>query len=66
MAEKQKHMLHVLVDVDIFKQAAQVAASRDETVSQVVRRALKAYVGQAPRQMDLEDAVRFSKPAKSR
>lgn len=35
--------------------ARQVARSRDETLSQVVRRALRAYVDKAPRQVDLEE-----------
>jgi hypothetical protein len=43
-------------------EAARIAADRDETVSQVVRRALREYVASAPRsaggrQTDLEDAI---------
>jgi hypothetical protein len=36
-----------------------VAAARDETLSQVVRRALRAYIVSGPhgRQLDIEDAV---------
>jgi hypothetical protein len=37
------------------------AVKRDETISQVVRRALRAYVASGPRQTDLEDAIAASK-----
>ena len=47
-------------------EAARVAAERDETVSQVIRRALRDYVASAPksaggRQLDLEDAIAAEK-----
>jgi predicted transcriptional regulator len=37
--------------------ARQMAHSRDETLSQVVRRALRAYVARAPKQVDIEDLI---------
>ena len=36
------------------------ARRRDETLSQVVRRALRTYVASAPSQADLEDAIAAS------
>lgn len=37
------------------------AKRRDETISQVVRRALRTYAALAPVQTDLEDAIRGTK-----
>lgn len=37
------------------------ANRRDETLSQVVRRALRAYAASAPIQTDIEDAIRQTK-----
>ena len=45
----------------LLDQARAEAKRRDETLSQVIRRALRAYVGAAPRQTDLEDAIRGAK-----
>ena len=43
------------------------ARRRDETLSQVVRRGLRAYVGSAPKQGDLEDAIAVTRaPARAR
>jgi len=47
--------ISVRVPSDLADQARQVARSRDETISQVIRRALKAYVGRAPQQLSLDD-----------
>jgi hypothetical protein len=43
----------------LLRHARAVAAARDETLSQVVRRALRAYIASGPhgRQLDIEDAV---------
>lgn len=38
------------------------ARRRDETLSQVIRRGLRAYVGSAPKQHDLEDAIAATRP----
>ncbi len=45
----------------LLNQAKAQAARRDETLSQVIRRALRAYVGSAPVQTDLEDAIAVAK-----
>jgi uncharacterized protein (DUF2252 family) len=58
---KADHKIHALVPVDLYKQASRVADLRDETVSQVIRRALREYVASAPRQGDLEEAIRATK-----
>lgn len=42
------------------------ASRRDETLSQVVRRALRAYISQAPIQMDLIDTLAAEGGAKSK
>jgi hypothetical protein len=42
------------------------ARRRDETLSQVVRRALRAYVASAPAQADLEDAIAAANPKRQR
>jgi predicted transcriptional regulator len=47
--------ISIRVPADLADQAKQVARSRDETMSQVVRRALKNYVGRSPRQLSLDD-----------
>lgn len=67
MAENEE-LLTVRVPSDLYRHAKQIAAGRDETLSQVVRRALRAYVASGPAQMDLEQAIAASpgkrKPAK--
>lgn len=57
MAEKED-LLTVRLPADLHRHAKSVAAGRDETISQVVRRALRAYVASGPLQLDLEDAAR--------
>ncbi len=57
-------MLTVRLPADLLKLAQSVARMRDETLSQVVRRALTAYADSAPRQTDLVEAVRGAAPAK--
>jgi hypothetical protein len=47
----------VRVDSALLRAVRAVAASRDETVAQVVRRSLRAYVASAPVQLDLESAI---------
>ena len=42
------------------------ARRRDETLSQVVRRALRAYVTSGPVQGDLEDAIAAAAPKRRR
>lgn len=59
-------MLTVRVPGDLVKLAKSVARSRDETLSQVIRKALKAYVDSSPAQFDLVDAVRASRPTRSK
>jgi hypothetical protein len=50
--------LAVRLPAELLRHARSVAESRDETLSQVVRRALRGYVASGPRQLDLEDAIR--------
>jgi hypothetical protein len=47
----------VRLDRALLAQARAVAAVRDETLSQVVRRSLRAYVASAPLLVDVEAAV---------
>lgn len=51
-------VLTVRVPKDLAQQVRQVADSRDETTSQVIRRSLRRYVGRAPKQIEIEDTVR--------
>ena len=55
MAERT---LTVRVPEDLAKLVQSVARSRDEQVSQVIRRCLRQYVDSSPTQRDLMDAVR--------
>ncbi len=59
-------LLTVRVPENLMKLVQSVARARDETLSQVVRRALVAYADSAPRQSDLVTAARASaaQPAK--
>jgi hypothetical protein len=67
MVEGDEMVLTVRVPADLMHNARVVAAQRDETLSQVVRRALRAYAGLGPPQLDLEDAIRGQRQsAKSR
>ncbi len=50
-------VLTVRVPKILAQQVRQVAVSRDETTSQVIRRSLRTYVGRAPKQMDIEDVA---------
>ncbi len=45
----------------LLEAARAQADRRDETLSQVVRRALRAYAALAPVQADIEDAIRSTK-----
>lgn len=65
MAENED-LLTVRVPADLHRHAKSVAAGRDETISQVVRRALRAYVASGPVQMDIEDAARPTRRPKKR
>lgn len=65
MAEKED-LLTVRLPADLHRHAKSVAAGRDETISQVVRRALRAYVASGPVQMDIEDAARPTHRPKKR
>jgi predicted transcriptional regulator len=56
--------LAVRLPAELLRHARSVAESRDETLSQVVRRALRSYVASGPQQLDLEDAIRRQQPAK--
>lgn len=58
----ERHMADdVVVTVRVPKQlvqrAKQVADSRDETMSQVIRRGLRGYVGRASKSITSEDAA---------
>lgn len=50
----------------LLVQAKAEAKRRDETLSQVVRRALRVYVGLAPRQTDLEDVISIAKAGRAK
>ena len=55
----------VRLPASLLRHAKAVAAARDETLAQVVRRALRAYVaGPHGRQLDLEDAVASARKRK--
>ncbi len=56
--DDEEPVLSVRVPADLMRNARAVAAQRDETLSQVVRRALRAYAGAGPPQLDIEDAIR--------
>jgi hypothetical protein len=49
----------VRLPASLLRHAKVVAAARDETLSQVVRRALRTYVGggEPAKQLDIEDAM---------
>jgi predicted transcriptional regulator len=47
----------VRVPKTLVQRARQVADSRDETMSQVIRRSLRGYVGRAPKSIENEDAA---------
>lgn len=51
-------VLTVRVPKDLAQQVRQVADSRDETTSQVIRRSLRRYVERVPKQIDIEDTAR--------
>lgn len=65
MQDKDETMLRARVPVVLMREAARVAAERDEFVSQVVRRALREYVANAPRQGDLEAAIAATRRPRS-
>jgi hypothetical protein len=56
----------VQLPASLLRHAKAVAAARDETLAQVVRRALRAYVAAGPqgRQLDLEEAVTSARKRK--
>jgi len=62
----KEDLLTVRLPSDLHRHAKFVAAGRDETISQVVRRALRAYVASGPVQMDIEDAARPTPRPKKR
>ncbi len=65
--EGEEVVLTVRVPADLMRNARAVATRRDETLSQVVRRALRVYAGAGPPQLDIEDAIRGQRqPAKTR
>lgn len=47
----------IRVDASLLEQVRRVCVARDESISQVVRRALRAYVAAGAAQLDLEDAI---------
>lgn len=52
-------VLTVRVPKDLAQRVRQVAESRDETTSQVIRRSLRSYVvGRPLKQIDSEDVAR--------
>ena len=59
-------ILTVRVPDDLVKLARSVARSRDESLSQVLRRCLRQYVDASPAQRDLVDAVNDARESTSR
>jgi hypothetical protein len=57
MENEDETAVRARVPVSLARDAMRVAAKRDETLSQVIRRALRACVASAPAQTDLEDAI---------
>lgn len=55
MPDQQEVVITVRVPADLARHAKVVADQNDETLSQVLRRALRTYVGRLPDQLDLED-----------
>ncbi len=55
--DNKEASLTVRVPADVLRRAKRRAAKRDETISQVVRRLLRAYGDAAPAQTDLEDFI---------
>lgn len=51
-------VMTVRVPKDLAQQVRQVAESRDETTSQVIRRSLRSYVGLVSQQIDGGDVAR--------
>jgi predicted transcriptional regulator len=58
MNQAAEVVITVRVPADLVRHARAAAERNDETLSQVVRRALRAYVGRTPDQLDIEDLVR--------
>ncbi len=58
MAEPEEVVVTVRVPVPLARHARATAARNDETLSQVIRRALREYVGRSPEQLDLDDVAR--------
>lgn len=61
MPDDAEATLTARLPADLLRHARAVARSRDENLSQVVRRALRAYVQVGPAQLDLEDALNATK-----
>jgi predicted transcriptional regulator len=60
----EDEVLTARVPGDLLRMAKSVAKSRDETLSQVIRRALREYVDSGPAQKDLVDAIRGAPKAR--
>ena len=54
---QQEVVITVRVPAELARQARAVADHNDETLSQVLRRALRTYVGRTPDQLDCEDVA---------
>jgi predicted transcriptional regulator len=67
MQDEEESSVRVRVPTQLLKDVHRLSNKRDETLSQVVRRALRQYVAAEPRQTDLEDAIRAAgRPAPNR
>ena len=63
----EDEVLTARVPGDLLKMARSVAKSRDENLSQVIRRALRQYVDSGPAQLNLIDVARSAaKPARKK
>ena len=54
--------LTIRVPADLLHHAQTIAAGRDETISKVLRSALRRYIQSGPAQLELEAAISSSKP----
>jgi len=52
-----EHIVQVRVPIGLYQAALHAVKANDETISRVVRRALRDYVAAQPRQLDLETAI---------
>lgn len=57
MLQPNEIIITVRVPAALARHARATASHKDETLSQVVRRALRDYVGRSPEQLDFDDVA---------